>query len=227
MSTRATRKPLTREQQATVTKWLPLACKYTLWGLIQRGLRHYEDEAEGLAAEALLDAVRVWEPERGPFPACLKWWVWSTLNKFSAHGARTVHQSEHAEEYVDAWSLNMPATDGYHGGVTQIVTFQDLLVDDSVSDPTEDVDARRLARAVPIVLRQRMSREANTNKAREYAAESVSIWWKRLQAEEYGEIPLQHFADVLGVCRERIRQREAQVQREFEEWARELREEAA
>lgn len=224
MSARTTRKPLTREQQATVTKWLPLACKYTLWGLIQRGLRHYEDEAEGLAAEAILDAVRMWVPERGPFPACLKWWVWSTLNKFSAHGARTVHQSERADEYLDAWSLNMPVTDGYHGGVTQIVTFQDLLVDDSIGDPSEPVDAGRLSRAVPLILARRIAATIPRADALESARQSVRLWYAR---EVDDDVTLDELAQQMGISRQAVQQRTARVQDVFERWAREVREEAA
>lgn len=223
------RPPLTREQQATVVQWRGLGIKYMLKALHGRGLGHFEDEAEGLAHVALCEAVRVWVPERGPFPSCLKWWVSSVANKFQAHGARTVQQSEHAREYVDGWSLDAPISRRWSDRSTMNggETWQDFLVDDSASDPTQNLDAQRLARAIPLVLRQRMLRAAKTPKAREYAEDSVSMWWERAQAEEFGEIPLEAFAHMLGVSRERVRQRVDKVQQEFERWAAELREEAA
>lgn len=221
------RQPLTREQQVTVVKWRALGIKYMLHALRKRGLEHFNDEAEGLAHEALMEAVRVWEPKRGAFASCLKWWIRNAADLFSAHGARTVHQSGHAVEHVDAWSLDAPVRMNNHSGLEQLTTWMDLLPDDSLHEPSEAVDIRRLTRAIPLVMAERLTRHAKNRNAREYAEDSVSIWWERQQAEEFGEIPLEAFAHILGVSRQRVSQREAMVQKEFEKWAREIREEAA
>lgn len=217
------RPPLTSEQQATVVKWRPLGIKYMLKALRGRGLGHFEDEAEGLAHWALMEAVRVWRPADGPFPACLKFWVRNTADKFSAHGARTVQQSEHAREYVNAWSLDAPLkrTDGTLEGST----WQDMLANEVEDDPSENVDARRLARALPILLPVFMARKNERRYALAYAEESFRLWWIRNFGES--DATLDSLGVQLRISRERVRQRVEKVQAEFELWADPLRKEAA
>jgi hypothetical protein len=216
--------PLTKVQQEIVIQWRPLACRYVLLGLRRRGLAHFMDEVDGLAADALVRAVGVWVPERGGFASCLKWWVRYVMRHLCAHGARVVHQSERATSYVDAWSLNAPVTTNrteteFHG------TWQDLLADETASDPAEDVDARRLARAVPLLLPVFMARKNERRNALAYAEESFRLWHLRTFSEE--DVTLDALASQMGVSRERIRQRVEKVQEEFERWAKPIREEAA
>lgn len=225
MSPPKKRLPLTREQQATVTQWRPCAIKFMRRAIIARGLSHYEDETEGLAAEALMGAVNVWDPKRGSFATCLAWWVKSVAKTFHAHGARTVQQSPKKAESQDAWSLNKAVHVNSHGGAEVVTTWQDVLADESLSDPTEDVDARRLARAVPLLLPTFMARKNERRAALAYAEESFSLWHRRNFSDE--EVTLEALASELGVSRERVRQRVEKVQQEFERWARPLREEAA
>lgn len=220
------RQPLTREQQTTVTQWRPLAIKYMLKALHGLGLGHYEDEATGLAAEALMGAVYVWNPKRGSFASCLKWWVLSVAKTFSAHGARTVHQSGKAREHVDSWSLNAPLE--RTGGALESGEWQDLLADDSVGDPSVPVDAPRLIRAAAHVLPRLVAGPGAKAKELRYARESVRIWGLRAFGEEEPEdVTLEKLGQEIGVSRERIRQREAKVQRVFEQWAAGIRKEAA
>lgn len=226
MSTTKKRQPLTREQQATIVQWRPLAIKYTLKALHGLGLGHYEDEAAGLAAEALIGAVYVWNPKRGAFASCLKWWVMSVAKTFCAHGARTVHQSGKAREYVDSWSLDAPLTRG--GGALADGTWQDRLADDSIPDPADAVDAPRLYRDVYRALPRLVAGKGAKAKELRYAKESVRIWGLRaLGDEEPEDVTLEKLGQEVGVSRERIRQREAKVQRAFERWAEQIRSEAA
>lgn len=220
------RQPLTPEQQRTVTQWLPLACKFTRQALQLRGLHHHTDETEGLAADALMCAVDVWDPKRGAFASCLKWWVLAVANKFSAHGARTVHQSERSEEFMDAWSLNAPVSKGgYKEGET---TWSERLVDESTPDPVASVDARRLVRAAEHVLPRLVAGHGARKKQLRYAAESVRLWGLRnVSDEDPKDVTLEKLGQSIGVSRERVRKREAKVQAAFERWAKELREEAA
>lgn len=220
------RPPLTREQQATVVQWRTLAIKYALKGLRRRGLGHFEDEAVGIAHAALMDAVRVWVPSRGSFPSCLKLWVASHANKFMAHGARTVHQSEHARQYTDAVSIDSSVR--RHG--PEAIDFDPgdvfvggVLEDRSIGDPSESVDTRRLLRAAEVVLPLRVAGGRSGLLAKRSAQLSVELWAKRtLDGAPYEEIGAPH-----GLSRQAVQQRVARVQAAFEEWARPIREEAA
>lgn len=216
------RPPLTREQQATVVQWRGLGIKYMRKALHGRGLGHFEDEAEGLAHVALCEAVRVWVPERGSFPSCLKWWVSSVANKFSAHGARTVQQSEHSAEYVDAWSLNRAPYHFLDSG-NPAGTWEDLLVNESVGDPSEPIDSRRLMRAAEVVLPRRVAGGRDGKIAKRNAQLSVQFWVARMLEDT----PYEPLGAPHGLSRQAVQQRVARVQRAFEEWAAELREEAA
>lgn len=223
MSPTKKRQPLTAEQQATVVQWRPLAIQYTAKAMTKRGLMHFMDEVEGIAHEALVLAVDVWVPSRGSFPSCLKWWVASCTNKFSAHGARTVQQSEHSAEYVDSWSLNRPVSSrGGHGGVV-MTTWEELLVDENSVDPTETMDRRRLLRAAEVVLPRRVAANRDGEVARRNARLSVELWALRV----LDGAPFEELGQPHGLSRQAVQQRVARVQEAFEAWARPIREEAA
>lgn len=220
------RQPLTREQQATVTKWRPCAIKYMRKAILARGLSHHEDEVEGLAADALMGAIHVWEPKRSTFPTCLLWWVKSVAKTFHAHGARTVHQSAKKAASEDAWSLNAPLV--HKGEASLSATYLDAIEDRSIPDPIDAVDAPQLYRTALRVLPRLVAGKGAKPKQIRAAKESVRIWALRnVEDSDPESVTLEKLGAEFGVCRERIRQREAKVQRLFEKWAAGIREEAA
>lgn len=215
------RQPLTAEQQATVVQWRPLACKYVLKSLHGLGLGHFEDEAEGLAADALMGAVRVWDPRRGAFASCLKWWVRATVRVFRAHGARVVHQAEDTREFLPAFSLNAPLKGDSQG----VLTWEERLLDDSLGDPSEAVDAARLLRAAEVILTGRLEAESDGHVSREMAEAFYRVWFDR--EVDGDDTPMHLIGWAWGVSRQRAHQRLDRVRAGFEEWARDIREEAA
>lgn len=222
MSAPKKREPLTAAQQATVTQWHPLACKYTLKALHGRGLGHYEDEAEGLAADALMGAVNVWEPRRGSFASCLKWWVLAVVNVFRTHGARVVHQAEHATELLPTYTLDAPVTTGPL--ISHPMTWLDLL-EAAPDDVSGAVDATRLYRAAEVVVTRRLVAESGGRLTPEMAANFYSVWVDRKTGED--ETPMHFIGWAWGVSRQMAQQRVARVEAAFESWAAEIRKEAA
>lgn len=221
MSTTKKRQPLTREQQATVIQWRPLAIKYTLNALHGLGLGHHEDEATGLAAEALIGAVYVWNPKRGAFASCLKWWVRAVVRVFRAHGARVVHQAEDTKDFLPSFSLNVPV----HAapGNRHPTTWEDLLVSEA-SDPADTVDSARLSRAAEAHV-TRALRDEGGHVSEAAAHLFYDVWLARTTGED--DTPMHLIGWSWGVSRQRAQQRVAQVQAAFEDWARPIREEAA
>jgi DNA-directed RNA polymerase sigma subunit (sigma70/sigma32) len=218
------RPPLTKEQQETVTQWRPLAIRYTRRLLFGYGLRDFEDEIPGLAAEALVEAARVWDPKRARFATCLRWWVRRVLQSFRAHGARVVHQSmsTRPKDFVANFSLDQHTHNGTYE--TADMTWADLLVDESLGDPAETVDTRRLLRAAFHVLPIMVAGRDPTRRQLAHARESVRLWGER---QLDGDTTLQELGDACGITREGVRRRVLNVQEAFEAWARPIREEAA
>lgn len=219
------RLPLTREQQATVTQWRPLAIKYVGTALRINGLAHFMDEVEGVAHDALMLAVAAWEPDRGPFPSCLKWWVLSRVKKFSAHDARTVHQSEHSARFVDATSMSALINRKYADSEFGLpdLTLDKAIEGGEIDDPSENMDRRRLLRAAEIVLPRRVLANRDGETARRNAKLSVELWAMRvLDGAPFEELGAPH-----GLSRQAVQQRVARVQAVFEDWAKPIREEAA
>lgn len=225
MTTPKKRQPLTAAQQATVLQWRRLAMKYTRRLLYGYGLRQFEDEVSGLAAEALVEAVRVWVPSRGSFGSCLRWWVRRVLQSFRAHGARTVHQAVESSprDFRPIFSLNKSLEFGPAESIGD--TWQDVLRDDSTADPSEPVDSRRLLRAAYHLLPRAVAGRDPTKREMQRARESVHLWGARVLGD--GEETLQELGDAAGLTREGVRQRILAVQTAFDAWAAELRREAA
>lgn len=217
------RPPLTKSQQETVLKWRPLALKYTRRLLFGYGLRDFEDEIPSLAADALMEAIRVWGPERAGFHTCLRWWVRRVLQGFRAHGARVVHQSMDTDpkDFVTAFSLNQ-----YTGPTEAQETWLDLLEDESTRSVGDEMDARRLYLAAKDEIPARIigRRGAHVSpKARKAAVAGFGLWHARvLEGHTYEEL-----AAPLGLSRQAIQHRISRVHEAFEKWAREIREEAA
>lgn len=225
MSNEVKRPPLTAAQQATVVEWRLLAIKYTRRLLFGYGLREFEDEVPGLAALALVEAVRVWVPSRGSFATCLRWWVRRVLQDFRARGARTVHQpiESSPKDYAPTFSLSRPI--GQDQSEKSGETWQDVTRDESVGDPSEAVDSRRLLRAAYHVLPHAVAGFDPTKRELRRARESVHLWGARVLGD--GEETLQELGDAHGLTREAVRQRILAVQSAFDKWAEELRKEAA
>lgn len=228
MTAQKKRQPLTREQQATVAQWRPLAIKFMRKAIHARGLSHFDDEVEGLAADALMGAIYVWDPKRGTFATCLAWWVKSIAKTFHAHGARAVHQSAKRAESQDALSLNTPVHVNNHSGTTVVTTWQDVLEDESTPDPTDAVDAPHLYREALRVLPRLVAGKGAKPKRVRYAKASVRMWALRnVEDSDPDDVTLEKIGQEYGISRERVRQREAKVQAAFERWAETLRKEAA
>lgn len=225
MSNEVKRPPLTAAQQAIVVEWRRLAMKYTRRLLFGYGLREFEDEVPGLAAVALVEAVRVWVPARGPFGACLRWWVRRVMQEFRVRGARVVHQplDSSPARLEPTYSLNRPLSrdEGQQDGET----WQDILPDEATADPSESVDSRRLIRAAYHLLPSAVAGRNATKREAKRARQSVNLWAVRALGD--GGETLQELGDSVGLTREGVRQREAKVQAVFERWAAELRAEAA
>lgn len=229
MSTQEQRKPrspLTPEQRQTVAKYWLLAMKYTRRLLFGYGLRSFEDDIPSLAADALMEAVRVWDPARATFPTCLRWWVRRIMQGFRAHGARVVHQSmdTRPSDFHAAFSLNQYTNRKSEDAPEE--TWQDLLEDENVDDPTENVDAARLYRAAAYELPKRVTGRVGAKRgkrAQKEARENFRLWSARvLEGVEYATL-----AKPLGVSRQTIQHRVDRMNAVFERWAAELREEAA
>lgn len=225
MTAQKKRQPLTREQQATVTQWRPLAMKLTRHLLLGYGLRAFEDEIPSLAADALMEAVRVWDPKRATFATCLRWWVRRVLQGFRAHGARVVHQSMDTppREFLPAFSLDN-LTPSYNDTDASGETWLGFIVDESVEDPAAAVDSRRLIRAAFHVLPRLVAGENPTRLEKKRARESVRLWGERTLD---GEATLQELGDSVGMTREGVRRRVLAVDVAFETWAAGIRQEAA
>ena len=229
MSTQEPRKyrpPLTARQQRIVTEYWRLAMKYTRRLLFGYGLRAFADEVPSLAADALMEAVRVWEPSRATFPTCLRWWVRRTLQGFRAHGARVVHQSMDTlpKDFQTAFSLNQYTNAKADDAPDE--TWQDLLEDENADDPAERVDAARLYRAAAYELPRRVTGRVGAKcgkRAQKEARENFRLWSARvLEGAEYATL-----AKPLGVSRQTIQHRVDRMNAVFERWAAEIREEAA
>ncbi|NBD11817.1 hypothetical protein [Corallococcus silvisoli] len=182
-----------------------------------RRLEHRHDEAEGLAAEALLKAAHAWQPSRSRFPWFLRYYVRMEVRTFRHHGARVVHVSE--REY-------------YRNGRVKDGLGEAVPLDEGLAavmpGPAQDVDglldsARLLRRVRGEVSRRLLAARPATAARRRIVAESVGLWVERTLEGA----PLESLASRMGVSRQAVDQRIARVQVAFESWAAEVRGEVA
>jgi hypothetical protein len=211
------RPPLTSEQRQLCAKWLPLAVKLTLKQMARtRRLDHRHDEAEGLAAEALLKAAHAWRPERSRFPWFLRYFVRMELRTFEHHGARVVQVSE--REYfrrgrvADGLGEAVPLD----GGLAVVMAAPSLDVEGLIDS------ARLLRRVRGEVSRRLLVGRPATAARRRFVAESVALWVERTLEGA----TLESLASRLGITRQAVDQRVARVHVAFEAWASEVRREA-
>lgn len=214
--------PLTKEQQALCVQWRGLAISYAMRAMKKHGLETHMDEAEGLADESLVRAARVWASERGSFPACVKWWVFSKVRLYRTHGGLAVARSRYQWEAPPIYSLN--ATRGGHGRSTSDEeTWQDVLEDPN-PERLDNTDARRVARAFEVEAIRALIGNYTTTKKADSARLTFALWARKFSDDE---VTFEQLGAEYGFSRQAAEQRFKRVQAIFEDWARDIREEAA
>lgn len=212
--------PLTKEQQALCVQWRPLALRYARLTSTKFGLEHH-DEADGIAHEALVSAVRVWDPKRAAFPSCLRVWIRARAHVYRAHRSQPVARSVRRWEPVPMYRLNVPidGTDGFE----QEITWQDVLEDPN-PERLDDTDARRVARAFEVEAIRALIGNYTTARKANSARLTFALWARKFSDDE---VTFEELGAEYGFSRQAAEQRFKRVQAIFDDWAEGIRAEAA
>lgn len=212
--------PLTSEQQALCVQWRPLAIRYARLTSTKFGIENH-DEADGIAHEALVSAVRVWDPKRAAFPSCLRVWVRARAHIYRAHRSQPVARSVRQWEPVPMYRLNVPVNSGQDLG--QEMTWQDVLEDPN-PEHLDGTDARRVARAFEVAAIRSLIGNYTTAKKADSARLTFALWARKFSDDE---VTFEQLGAEYGFSRQAAEQRFKRVQAVFEEWAAGIRAEAA
>lgn len=215
-------KPLTAEQQALCVKWRPLALTYMRRAFVRYALKTNMTDAEGMADEALVHAARVWESKRGPFPACLQWWVFARARRYRTHIGLVVARDREQWEAPVIYRLDAKIS-GHRSSAADEATWLDYLEDPNPAR-LDGVDARRITRAAEAAMVDALAGRDATPNRRESARLSFRLWAAKLTDEDatFEDLGREH-----GFTRQATEQRVRRVQVAFERWAATIRAEAA
>ncbi|NTX07077.1 hypothetical protein [Myxococcus sp. CA040A] len=192
-------RPLTVDQQRLCERWRPLALALTLKRLHVAGLAHHEDEAAGLAADALVSAAQRWVPAESRFPWYLRMRVQAVMSRF-------IHR------HPETTSLDelLPGSD--------LDTFASRLSAEREEEGAAS-DARDLSRRAEAEIVDRLVQGRDGDVARRQAHEAFETWWAcAMEGRSGAEVARAH-----GVSPQAVAMRLARVQRVVEAWARAVR----
>ncbi|NTX57370.1 hypothetical protein [Myxococcus sp. CA039A] len=192
-------RPLTVDQQRLCERWRPLALGLTLKRLHGAGLGHHEDEAAGLAADALVSAAQRWVPSESRFPWYLRMRVQAVMSRFIHRHPETTSLDE-----------MLPGSD--------LDTFASRLAAEREEEGAAS-DARELSRRAEAEIVARLVQGRDGDVARRQAHEAFETWWGcAMEGRSGAEV-----ARARGVSPQAVAMRLARVQRVVEAWARAVR----
>jgi len=191
------------EQQHLCERWRPLALGLTLKRLHGAGLGHHEDEAAGLAADALVSAAQRWVPSESRFPWYLRMRVRAVMSRFIYRHPETTSLDE-----------LLPGSD--------LDTFASRLAAELEEEGAAS-DARELARRAEAEIVARLVQGRDGDVARRQAHEAFETWWGCAMEGR----SMATMGRGRGVSRQAVAQRVARVERVFAAWVRAVRGESA
>jgi len=201
--------PLTDEQRALWVKWLPYT-KKVAWAWLRRHplFRRSEYQTEAIfaaSAQGGLQAVKTWDPDKGTF---VTWLHWCCLAE--------VQKEVRASSTLTLYSLDAPwrAPDGL-----DMPPLKEAIASTRPSPEAELEGARLLARAREDLTNVLVSR----GKPREHAQRDVEAFLSLFLDGEYGDSAA--MAREIGITRQAYDNRMRRIEKVFEAWARDIRNE--
>lgn len=201
------RRRLTNEQRDLWEEWLPYAYKVA-WNWLRRNPGMQDDVKADVLEAAALSGYRAlcsWKPERGHITTCIHWAVSSSIY-------RVLQLDRSRKRFV---TLENFLPNGRNGEGSMLA---DILPDDSLPDAGDVSDAARLYAEVEDALTWRLAKQRRPD------ARAAARLFIRCR---FGGERLSDIARELGVTRQTLDMRLTRMQPVFDEWAAEIRKEAA